>query len=209
MHEITINCLGPIDYVKLATDKFMVFTGSQASGKSTIAKTLFFFKTIKDDLLSLIIRKTTDIQENKENSLYSAMEAVLREKFLRVFGSSWGMDNDMYIMCRYNDDTFIKIRLEENINNAPNFIWIDYSDNIKTFLIDYFNTLHNYPAPITEEDKQTIKEQLNSIFSDTFECVYIPAGRSMITLLATQLNFIYSTMEDSQKEALIFAQETI
>ena len=204
MHKIIINDLGPIDYVELSTDEFMVFTGAQASGKSTIAKTLFFFKTIKDDLLSLIIRKTTEIKENRESSLYSAMESVLREKFLRVFGSSWGMDNDMYIECRYCDETFIKIRLEENRNSAPNFIWVDYSENIKNFLIDYYNTLNTYASYITEDDKTVIKEQLNSIFADKYDCVYIPAGRSVITLLATQLNSIYSFMEDNQKRNIDF-----
>ena len=44
MEKIIINKLGPIKNCDLNLKDFMVFTGPQASGKSTIAKSIFFFK---------------------------------------------------------------------------------------------------------------------------------------------------------------------
>ena len=48
MERIVINKLGPIGHCDVEINDFMVFTGPQASGKSTIAKSIFFFKNIKN-----------------------------------------------------------------------------------------------------------------------------------------------------------------
>ena len=47
MERIVINKIGPIKYCDLQINDIMVFTGPQAAGKSTIAKSIFFFKNIK------------------------------------------------------------------------------------------------------------------------------------------------------------------
>ena len=205
MHKVIINKLGPIKNVELYCNDFMVFTGAQASGKSTIAKTIFFFRTIKDDILSLMIKKVSSINGDISESLNKALETELRDKFMRVFGSSWGMKKDMYIEYHFNADTSIKVYLkEETVYSAPNYIWIEYSDNVRTFLNQSSKGLSKYPSSIPDDEKNIIKNELNELFSDRFESVYIPAGRSLITLLATQLNYIYSTMEDAQKKAIDF-----
>ena len=50
MPQIIINKLGPIDHCELDIKDLMIFTGQQASGKSTIAKSVFFFKNVKNVL---------------------------------------------------------------------------------------------------------------------------------------------------------------
>ena len=50
MERIVIDKLGPVKHCDLKINDFMVFTGPQASGKSTIAKSIFFFKDIKNIL---------------------------------------------------------------------------------------------------------------------------------------------------------------
>ena len=42
--RIVIKKLGTIDYCDFNINDFTIFTGPQASGKSTIAKSIFFFK---------------------------------------------------------------------------------------------------------------------------------------------------------------------
>lgn len=54
MARMTINQLGPIKYCKLEIEDFMVFTGPQSSGKSTIAKNVFYFKSVRNVLLQLL-----------------------------------------------------------------------------------------------------------------------------------------------------------
>lgn len=54
MAVIEINNLGPVKHCCMTLEDFCVLTGPQASGKSTIAKAIFFFRTIKDDCLVFI-----------------------------------------------------------------------------------------------------------------------------------------------------------
>ena len=53
MHKLIIHQLGPIEQCELECTRFMALTGFQASGKSTIAKAIYFFRTIKDDIIEL------------------------------------------------------------------------------------------------------------------------------------------------------------
>ena len=54
MQKLYIKHLGPIEECEINIDEFMVCTGPQASGKSTIAKSIFFFKNI---IQGIIINK--------------------------------------------------------------------------------------------------------------------------------------------------------
>lgn len=53
MHKLIIDKLGPIGHCELKCSQFMTFTGFQASGKSTIAKAIYYFRTIKEDVAGL------------------------------------------------------------------------------------------------------------------------------------------------------------
>ena len=57
MHKLVIHRLGPIEHCALECTSFMTLTGFQASGKSTIAKAIYFFRTIKEDIASLAERQ--------------------------------------------------------------------------------------------------------------------------------------------------------
>jgi energy-coupling factor transporter ATP-binding protein EcfA2 len=206
MHKMIINNLGPIFHAELAYDQFMVLTGFQASGKSTIAKTFFYFKTVKDDVLSLIIKRASGFNKANQNPLKRHFQAMLREKFLNVFGSSMGMDKNMSIEYYYREDVFIKVRLENNPDSDlhPNYVWTDLSPGIEKWLGSYDSTLRQTSNAISDEEKQMIRLELSDIFCDEYETVFIPAGRSMITLLADQLNYLYSIMDDAQKRGIDF-----
>ena len=54
MQKIKIFRLGPIKDCEVDISNFMILTGPQASGKSTLAKSIFFFKNIKNILFEQI-----------------------------------------------------------------------------------------------------------------------------------------------------------
>ena len=54
MHQLTIDRLGPVQHCELAVRQYTVLTGFQAAGKSTVAKVIYFFRTMKDDIFQLI-----------------------------------------------------------------------------------------------------------------------------------------------------------
>ena len=65
MHKLTINNFGPISKCELTCKPFIVLTGEQASGKSTVAKALYYFRTVKDDVYTVVESRAFDfLQQN-------------------------------------------------------------------------------------------------------------------------------------------------
>ena len=50
MQKICIKNNGPIKKLEMEVEKFNLLIGEQATGKSTIAKSVYFFRTIKTKL---------------------------------------------------------------------------------------------------------------------------------------------------------------
>lgn len=209
MHKLTICNMGPVRYCTLDISQFMTLTGFQASGKSTIAKAIYYFRTIKNDILDLSIKRMSNqsvlnrIQE-KMPSLEKELGNYLREKFIRTFGSSWHMPMDMRLEYRFSESCFIEISLKKPQDYPlPNYIWIQFSDTIREFLKrESFHAQVFRTASYDQKWKYDLQEELDGLFEDRYEVVYIPAGRSMMTLLSEQLNYIYATMDDAQKRSL-------
>lgn len=209
MQRLSIDQLGPIKHCELEINNFMVFTGAQASGKSTVAKSIFFFANIRNLLLQLLRRRYLQSESFRnrilEMSLKNRLIREIRSNFLQVFGSTWRMDNTMRLEYYYKEETYIKLFLKAD-PTAPNYIWLEFSDNFSDFLETLEQRLFK------KEDNPNdifflLKEMVEDFFEDSSEVVYIPAGRSMITLLSTQLNYIYSGMDDMQKRSLDYCTQ--
>ena len=203
MQKLIINKLGPIDQCELECSNFMTLTGFQASGKSTIAKAIYYFRTIKEDIIELAKSQALNHHTKHKSDLKKELENYLREKFLRTFGSLWRMDNEMYMEYHFTQTCIIRISLKQNTNyTSTNYIDIQLNENLNQFLIENNNSLYLTPLGIEKENLEKFKQELYKIFDDNTSVVYIPAGRSMITLLSQQFTYIYATMDDMQKRSL-------
>lgn len=212
MHKLSIHQLGPIEDCDLECSHFMTFAGFQASGKSTVAKAIYYFRTIKEDILKLAKSQAMDMETIKEAGAYyigkkfeleKSLENHLREKFLRTFGSPWGMSSEMCMEYHFTNTCYVKISLKNDTKyTAPNYIRITFSRDLENFLRDKDNSLSTTPLGIPKEETEKFQLELYKLFDDFCSVVYIPAGRSMITLLSQQLSYIYATMDDLQKRSL-------
>jgi predicted ATP-dependent endonuclease of OLD family len=201
VHRISIKKLGPIEQCEFTVKNFCVLSGEQASGKSTIAKAVFFFRTIKDDIYSIFLRKNVNVNEKRIRTL---LEKKIRSKFLQIFGSSWSMDMDMCLVYYFNENTWARITLEENsYPGEPNYIYSEFSENI----YNYMKKLDQYCMQ-DYSDINEVHKEINSLFSDEYEIVFIPAGREMITLLTNQLNYIFTIMDDNQKRSIDYCTQS-
>ncbi len=204
MERIIIDKLGPIEHCDLYINDFMIFTGPQASGKSTIAKSIFFFKNIRQLLFMQINKRFLSGSDIMELSTKNRLLKEIRSNFLQTFGTTWCMDNDMSIEYYYTDSIYIKICLK-NALNAPNYIWIELSEKLIGFLNSY-DTLQ-LDALTHARNNGNIKKEIDEFFGDDTEVIYIPAGRSMMTLFSSQLMFMYSVMNDDQKRSLDYCTQ--
>lgn len=205
VHRLIIENFGPINNCEIEVDDFSVFTGPQASGKSTIAKTIFFFRTIKNDLYEIIVRRIYHPEIDAEktvDSFYNLINKKLRSKFIQLFGSSKEMSKNMHLKYSFNDNTSVEVSLNERSNrvaeyNYHNFIWLRFSPNIREF-IDSRNSGF---------DVDSLKSELSVLFCDKYETIFVPAGRSMITTLTTQLNYFFAVMDNDQRSSLDYCTQ--
>ena len=186
MHHIKISNFGPIKDCEMDINQFTVLTGPQASGKSTIAKAIYFFRTIKDDILDLILKNERKIK------LQEILENYLVEKF-HILYSVYFRVMDCNLKYTYGEDTSIEISI---INF--NVTQLSFGDKINKFL----NEKSALSYPIDEMTKNKLSEELNELFQDDIETVYIPAGRITTSLLSDQLTPIFMSMDDRQRSTI-------
>lgn len=207
MQKIEIYNFGPIQNFTMELKQMNIFIGSQASGKSTIAKSIFFCKAIKDDFIDYVYQIDNREQNTK---LIRNMNKNLRNKFMSFFGTTKHMgtfkikyfiSNDKYIIIENSNRGYIQVKFNNTILNEINKIQkiIDkYLDSIKN---SHFNNLElNNDFLLESVNKQEhykkIKQSIELIFEDSQIANYIPAGRSLLTTLSDQLGDIDSKKLD-------------
>lgn len=207
MERIVIDKLGPVKHCDLKINDFMVFTGPQASGKSTIAKSIFFFKDIKNILFMQLSKQVYSENDGIKLSTKNRLIKEIRLVFLQTFGTTWCMDDDMSIVYYYTEDIYIKIHLKSNYK-SHNYIWIDLCEKLTVYLDEHdFAQDRLLKMFLDISNNGLIKKEIDELFGSSENIVYIPAGRSMMTLFSSQLMFMYSVMNDDQKRSLDYCTQ--
>lgn len=148
MQRLYVRDFGPIQSCDIEIQRLTVMTGPQASGKSTLAKLIYFFKLAQQYIQAQTL---SAVQIDK----------WLRSVFLRTFGDLTELSDAMQIRYDFTDEQ-----------------WLEITKGI-------------HPQTLS----QTVLFQLSRDFSQSSEmvdAVYIPAGRSMITLLSDQLPVLFT-----------------
>jgi predicted ATP-dependent endonuclease of OLD family len=201
MQRIEIRNFGPINELNLVIKDFSILIGPQASGKSTIAKTIFFFKSLNDDLVKYFIES---IEKNDFSKSIGTYAKSIRQKYLDYFGASTHL-NGLHLKYYYTETVWISITIETNHKYiTPNFSEL-FKDEFKSLVkeaIDFSGSIgHRNPSLLTSKDLLQIdsdkrkfvsyvKDKCNSIFQEDRELIFIPAGRSLLATLSDQLQFI-------------------
>lgn len=198
-HCLKIRHLGPIDSCELTIEKLTVFTGPQSNGKSTVAKAIYYFRTIKQDILNLMMQGGPGKVSDKENATWEyILKQRLRDKFMQLFGTSWIMPEDMEMTYTYKKGNSIRVFLvpdTKDYDSKRNYIDIEFSRNIQDYLCELeYRSFDNISIGQKDHEARALEE----LFADRYETVFIPAGRNLITLLSTQLNYIFTSLEGTQ-----------
>ncbi len=192
MSRIIIKNLGPISYFeKQVDDRLMILIGEQASGKSTIAKTVFFCKSISEELKKFLIDSNNLINETKGNSLLTNFRKKLRTKFMEYFGTTKHMD-PFLIKYLFDNEEYISIELK---NGYANILFSEtlrkQCQNLINEIKDYYylqewnrlmqNIDLNLWAVQRDELAKMIDMEVNKIFDQPYTPIFIPAGRGMLS----------------------------
>jgi predicted ATPase len=177
--KIVIKNFSVIDEVEIDIKKINLLIGPQATGKSVIAKLVYFFKTIKQRMYMSITLGERKPELNKK----------IRNIFARIF-PDYFLKEKSYELKYYFDDQFITITNEKG--KSYESIKISYSTEIS----NKFTNLLRYYKKESEIEKLnrsgSIQHLLNSISSrldqffygtSPYILVFIPAMRSFFANL--------------------------
>ncbi len=201
MQRIEINNFGPIQTLNLDIKDFILLIGPQASGKSTIAKTIFFFKSLNDELVKYFIEAIDKNDFSKPSGTYAKR---IRQKFLDYFGASTHL-NETTLKYYYTENVWLSITLEPDSKYITPSFSHDFEESFKGLVKETRNFSRRLnqsnPSLLTSKDLlqldnekkvflSYLKEKSNLLFQEARELLFIPAGRSLLATLSDQLQFV-------------------
>jgi predicted ATPase len=209
MQKIIIKNFAAIEYAEIEIRKVLVLIGEQASGKSTIAKLIYFFKTLKEDIFSQIYR-----DKRKYLDIDSDILFPIRSKFYKFFGSTNNLhDFEIFFYYDFEKNKYIKFSSERNqemkiiYTNLINEQFKNSASGLKLRLSqEYLNSNYNIESLINEEDKIRYAQQLYTLLSKLFESketdsLFIISGRSATVSYSDFFEkYLFASVQSSLKE---------
>ena len=191
MQKIVIRNFGPIQEATIELKGLTVLIGEQASGKSTVAKLIYFFKTFKNDLFNLVRYDSESVEDPSNNeALLERVKSDLIHKFNIYFGDIDKLADDYSLEFTYLPptpnliDSSIIVETKISIAGKPLKIKFD-KDTISTIESMSGDILTSNLYLKTDSFKafdfleKRLRGYLNLRFNDNYEPLYIPAGRNI------------------------------
>lgn len=158
-------------------DRFLLLIGEQASGKSTIAKLIFFFQTLPDVIYDMSVKAHSKSESlHYKDSIYNTIQS----KFLETFGFAF-KNESFHIEFFYKKNAHVKIFQ----GGHPQLNVIFESDNLHDTVInsvkDYIESKRLDPKVDEFTFRQKLKNDLDIIFDrKNNENTFLIAGRNTI-----------------------------
>lgn len=194
MQKIIVQNFGVITYAEIDIKNITILIGEQATGKSTIAQLVYFFKSLQRDITQDIYRDIENIllQQTsllRSNIVYQTIIQSIKNKFRVYFGSTRYLSDNFDIKFYFSDTEENYIKLYKTNMKLQITFGTDFDINgLKgkiTNLIDSFKTTN-----FIRQNAAIVLPQLETLLinyfeengrSHFFESAYIPAGRNITT----------------------------
>lgn len=201
MQKISIQNNGPVSEFEMEVKCFNFLIGEQATGKSTIAKSVYFFRLVKTTVINYLIQVCDNGTYNNQFQGDMRFDRVIRKElkrlFVKLFGYSWELNPKMRMRYEFTENIWLEVALEQGVRQNRQFISVYYSKK----LYERISTLENEVIELYNSDlsvvtslaltnerrkrnHELIIQKVNEIFEDDRETYYIPAGRSLLTVMS-------------------------
>lgn len=201
--SIIISNLGPIKDVEIDLSRDMnLIIGPQASGKSTLAKIVYFCKRISDYSVDYLVDKDNFLSIPKRERYISYLKYI-RKKYMDSFGTTKHYSRLFRVEYKYKNGERITIvleakgyvrfafskKIEEQMKELIDSTSLLYENNRKSEGTSAYEALLDNIELIKETRKQLTKT-VRDIFGDDSSTLYIPAGRSLLSVLSEQIESV-------------------
>lgn len=173
MQKIIIKNFGPIQEAEIELKKVLVLIGEQASGKSTIARLIYFFKTLRQDFFLQIYKNQKSVFDKKEDFI-----TPIETKFYDFFGSPihfqsfwikyyYNIQNNKYIELHFGENKKLNIQISSNFFTTETISIINKQFNEKNsaaVIEDEIVQVNHLNNSIEITDKIFENKHINSMF---------------------------------------------
>ena len=205
MQKILVKNFRQISFADIEIKNILFLIGEQASGKSTLAKLIYFFKSLKEDYFNLIYENA-----NKTDSkLETLFIHQIQDKFKVYFGYTTELNDNFEITFYYN---FIS-----NLSNQNRYLKLSKNGFLRVeFDSDYFSKIIKNTRALAKEINESIgskvkpdennyivierakrrlinnlTEKVNKLFYDDFTPMFFPAGRNITVSYPEQFQTLF------------------
>lgn len=196
MQKITIRSFGPIKDVVLPITDIIILNGEQASGKSTISKSIYFFKSLPEVIFQAM---QEDIHFDEEFN--KSLVIACRKQLISIFGTTKHFD-DFSLRYEFSPLKYINITKEKHTGHAR----VVFSQSLKDELLPVskkmvhllsmkheIRSFDDYSLyGMNRKQLLDIKKKIKDIFEENHQPLFIPAGRSLVSTLSGELKNIDS-----------------
>lgn len=188
MQKIEINNFGPIKEASIEIKPLLVFIGEQASGKSTIAKLVYFFKSLSADFFTRYYQSRQAAISMKDD-----LVMPIRKKFYDFFGSTFHLP-DFNIVYYYTEERSLTLSLTPEKKLLVHFSDDFFSQDDRTEMRGYKTLLMQLNEEIALcdsvaqrvvldqnhlEQLHKLADKINAMFqTDHNDSLFILAGRN-------------------------------
>jgi predicted ATPase len=204
MHTLLIKNFGPISECEIKLQSFTVLIGPQSSGKSTISKLMYFFLNIRDEYIEFALDA---LESNNPKFEIKTFQKLMRKRFVEFWGPT-PLKKDVSIKYTYSEGIWIEMKLDDDKHKFINAIVspmlqgemikiynsskLNFSNSNHGNSSKLFSTVSNISAERSRETLiEDMKKSAKKIFSLDKELLFIPAGRSLLSTLSDQLQYIH------------------
>jgi predicted ATPase len=205
MQKLIVRNFGPIRELDLDIKDLSLFIGEQATGKSTVAKLIYFFKSLRDDLMAYLYESEIQTLEVLRQDFLKNIKSKFSPRFfgstkhLPAFHLKFKYKSGTYLQIRMNDRNYVNATFTDTESGTSSVQSFGELDRICWQINDFRTQFLRRDAAFLsgpdyrqfEFDKRSkrleIEYQINQFFGDDRDTLLIPAGRSLLAILSEQL----------------------
>lgn len=205
MQKLSVKNFRQIPSAEIEIKNFLILIGEQASGKSTLAKLIYFFKSLKEDYFNLIYENANRNETNLELIFINRIQ----DKFNVYFGYTTELPENFEIIFYYNfvgnqnpENRFLKLSKSRALNiKFDNYYFGEIVNNTR----ELAKALNDFTQRQTKSDVNNyivlertktrfiseLTERINTLFYDNYSPMFFPAGRSITVSYPEQFQALF------------------